>query len=686
MVFLNPTILLGLLAASIPVILHFLNLRKIKKVEFSTLSFLKELQKSKIKKIKIKQWILLLLRVLIISFLVSAFARPTLKSANIMGLGGKAKTTAVIILDNTFSMSAVDENGSLFSRAKELAKKIITFFGTGDEVHLIITSNIKDFSQPSFRSIDNVEISSVTLPLNKSLGLASEILNNTKNFNKELYILSDFQKSGFVVKDSVWNNLRFDDIHLYFAKFNKSNIKNLSVTNLKINNQIFEINKEIALTSEISNYSTENVANQVVSLSFNGKRVAQKNISVNTGNSQKIKFNATIKKSGIIEIVSELEEDAVLYDNKFYNFIIVPDKIKILLSSNVISDFSFVKAALVSNKHAGFIVSVLQNDKLKNINLADYDVIILNGTTDSRTTEAIKKYLYQGGGVILFPPDNFKAENFNPLLKKLNIPQAHGFIQNNPSEPTNYFDKIDFLHPIFNSVFSKKNRDVDSPEFYKYLKLVQHGNGKAIITLQDNSMFFSEFNRGKGKLLLFNTAPSVEWSNLPLKNIFAPLINRSVIYLASNFIQNESLTAGEKLWIDISKRKTSRIKIILPNGSEEFINITNNKQNHLTYKKTNLTGIYKFYSEDVLLDIKAVNYNHAESYLKMYSDDEIRKIFIKKKIKPIKISPNENLKKKISVARYGSELWNIFLIIALLLAFIEMFVAKSSKKDLAELI
>ena len=50
MIFLNPAILFGLLAASIPVILHFLNLRKIKKVEFSTLIFLKELQKTKIKK------------------------------------------------------------------------------------------------------------------------------------------------------------------------------------------------------------------------------------------------------------------------------------------------------------------------------------------------------------------------------------------------------------------------------------------------------------------------------------------------------------------------------------------------------------------------------------------------------------------------------------------------------------
>jgi len=65
MIFLNPAILFGLLAASIPVIIHLFNLRKLKKIEFSTLTFLKELQKNKIRKIKLKQWILLALRVFI---------------------------------------------------------------------------------------------------------------------------------------------------------------------------------------------------------------------------------------------------------------------------------------------------------------------------------------------------------------------------------------------------------------------------------------------------------------------------------------------------------------------------------------------------------------------------------------------------------------------------------------------
>ena len=97
MIFLNPTVLLGLLAAGIPILIHLLNLRKLKKIEFSTLAFLKELQKTKIRKIKLKQWILLALRVLIIIFLVLSFARPTLESVDIAAAASKAKTSSVFM-------------------------------------------------------------------------------------------------------------------------------------------------------------------------------------------------------------------------------------------------------------------------------------------------------------------------------------------------------------------------------------------------------------------------------------------------------------------------------------------------------------------------------------------------------------------------------------------------------------
>src|SRR3972149_862543 len=144
MIFLNPAILFGLIAASIPVLIHLLNLRKLKKIEFSTLTFLKELQKNRIRKVKLKQWLLLALRILIILLLVFAFARPTLEGLAIGGTTSAAKTTAVFILDDTFSMSVVDANGSYFNQAKQTIKNLLAQLEDGDEAGLILISGDPD--------------------------------------------------------------------------------------------------------------------------------------------------------------------------------------------------------------------------------------------------------------------------------------------------------------------------------------------------------------------------------------------------------------------------------------------------------------------------------------------------------------------------------------------------------------
>ena len=182
MTFLNPAILFGLFAASIPIVLHFLNLRKLKRVEFSTLVFLKELQKTKIRRIRLKQWLLLLLRIAIIIFFVSAFARPTVKNFSI-GNSSAAKTTAVIIIDNTFSMSVIAENGSYLNLAKRAAKNLLKNFQDGDEVAVIQAGALKnENSNPTtnfkqvIKSIDETQISFPSNTLNEVLLKGAQII------------------------------------------------------------------------------------------------------------------------------------------------------------------------------------------------------------------------------------------------------------------------------------------------------------------------------------------------------------------------------------------------------------------------------------------------------------------------------------------------------------------------------
>ena len=115
--FLNSIILAGLLAALAPVVIHLLNRQKVRTVEFSSLIFLRDLQKTKMRRLKLRQWLLLIIRTLIVVLAVLAFARPTIKGDAFSVLGAHAKTSIVFLTDQSASMHARTADGSAAERA-----------------------------------------------------------------------------------------------------------------------------------------------------------------------------------------------------------------------------------------------------------------------------------------------------------------------------------------------------------------------------------------------------------------------------------------------------------------------------------------------------------------------------------------------------------------------------------------
>ena len=688
MLFLNPTILLGLLAASIPIVLHFLNLRKIKKIEFSTLSFLKELQKSKIRKLKIKQLLLLLLRILIILFLVASFARPTLESNTLGAVGSKVKTTAVFILDNSFSMSVINERGSYLNQAKEKIKNIISNFQSGDELFLILSSKLSEETETfkTFKEIENVDISFVTKPFVNSLKIASQIFSKSNNFNKEIFIFSDFQKSTFLEKDSSSFNLNIKTTKFYLFDFSENQIKNSSLNNVFYDNQIFEQHKEIGITTEVKTNSNKMEIDNLISLFFNNNRVAQKNISGSSNGNILANFQTTIDKTGLVEVLATIEEDAVEYDNNFYSHFIVPLDISLLIVDGSNEQSKFIRAALNTSGNTRFITKVINPDELKNTDLNSYNNIVLIGSESHKYSNYLKDYLRSGGNILLFPNENEAFSDLNKLLKHFNIPRIKDIVEVDNANSVNEFEKIDYEHPIFNGLFANNKQEIESPQIYKYLKFNVSSNGRTIITLQDNSAFLSEFNVENGKVLFFGTSPTLSWSTFPIKNIFAPLIIRSISYLNTNIDSEERWFAGDEIDVNVSKRKSSQIKVLKPDGSTEFINLMEGTGNYFKYKNNSRIGTYKFYTENKLLDVKSINVNPLESNFETISLNEFIDQIESSNNSVVNIIPSDDYLAKITTARYGSELWKLFLIIALLLALVEMYVARSAKKDLGSVI
>ena len=137
--FLNTIFLVGLVTAAIPVIIHLLNRRRIRRIKFSSLEFLTDLARRRMRKINLRRLLILVLRTLAVAFLVMAFARPTLRSASFL-FPGKAPKNVIICLDASYSMGVERESGTSFSAAKDVARTVVDQAGKNDDVNVVLFS------------------------------------------------------------------------------------------------------------------------------------------------------------------------------------------------------------------------------------------------------------------------------------------------------------------------------------------------------------------------------------------------------------------------------------------------------------------------------------------------------------------------------------------------------------------
>ncbi|MFN3872754.1 MAG: vWA domain-containing protein [Ignavibacterium sp.] len=694
MTFLNPAVLIGLLAAAIPVIIHLLNLRKLKKIEFSTLAFLKELQKNKIRKIKIKQWLLLFLRVMIILLIVLAFARPALRGLSIAGTTSAAKTTAVLIIDDTFSMSVLSQNGSYFNQAKDFAKKIIEQLKEGDEAALVYLSgeNQKADITNDFNSLignlNQKEISYTKPDLSKAMALAAQLVNKSNNFNREIYLFTDFQKNIFPSAEtkSDLSELLNENVKLYSFSLSDKKVFNLGIDDLKINNQIFEKDKPLTFSVTLSNYSDQNVQNGVLSLFLNDKRAAQKSFDIEAGKSALIDVDALSDVTGFIDVVAEIETDDIENDNKRFSSFFIPDKISTLIISDENPSSFFLKLALQTISNDKIKYEEKNSNQLGGLQLNNYDVVFLCTDNLSQNADKLSQFLKDGGSLVIIPSINTDLGKLNDILQKLNLPTISGIAGKlNDKSLSVQFDKIDFNHPVFLNLFRKDDKkNIESPSINYFLKYSVQGKGSHIITLTDGSSFLSEFRLGSGKLFFFNTAFDPGWSNFQVKTIFAPLIVKTVFYLSQKEKLNNNLIASEPITIDLNRIRSAQIKILRPDSTAEFLNVDLANQKFIEYKNTNLTGFYKIFSGNELINNIAVNHDKSESN-PVYADKKDFEKYLEQinfKGNLIHIDMNKNPLEEINQARFGSELWRIFLLIAIILAVTEMTIARNVKKDL----
>ena len=694
MTFLNPAVLFGLIAASLPILLHILNLRKLKTIEFSSLQFLKEMQKNKIRRLKLKQIILLIIRTLLIVCIVLAFARPTIDRP-ITGLDSFAKSSSVILIDNSFSLDFSDANGNRFNQSKKIINEIIDNMKEGEEATIIELANINEFKVYEFsRSVDylkdnlsKLQISYQPADLDKGLQLTAKVLENANHINKNIFIISDYQANVFEQSNIKKIQTKHTNIYVIpIGNTNNSNIKNLSIDSINILSRIFQINKSVELEGVVRN-SGGDVDATIMKLYFNGNNVAQRTFNIQSEQTRSISIGATAINPGVVSAYIELENDAFMEDNKKYFGFIIPDKPTIALFSNDNINTNFVHTAITLTGNEGFArVNYFPSNQVASANLSQFDLIIVgNGIYSSSDYKLIKDYINNGGAALIFANNLTDHSVFSDAMFEFGFGNVK--VKEYSKQQPTQFTTTDKMHPLFEGVFKIDNDSrsvVESPKIYRAIPAL---DGQSLIDIGDGS-FLSESIIGDGKVLYCAVAPILEWSTLPVTGIFPTIVIRSIAYLGSHPELSYNFEIGRNSTIQILKKyaTSNNFKIIDPNGNEflrQAVILPSGAM--LDFSDMNLPGLYTVYnSNNVVVALVALNLQGSESDFTKYTDaqllEKLRERF-EDKTKIELINSDDNIKKRIEYTRSGTELWRLFILLALLLAIAEMLVRRDSTKE-----
>ncbi len=699
MTFLDPLVLLGLAAAAIPVLLHLLNLRRPKKVDFSSLAFVKELQKSTMQRVKIKQWLLLLLRILAVASLVMAFARPTLTGSAAGTVGARVPTSAALVIDNSLSMTLRDGQGQYLAQAKELAAGIAEDLQEGDEAFIVTTAGEAGSAAPyrgriaAQEALAEIETAPGAVPLSRAAARAARLLDEEATHpNRVLYLLSDAQAS--TLADSLAAVLP-ENVPVRLLPIGERAHANVAVTEVEVESRIVEAGQPVQIAATLRNFSDETLSSYVASLFLGETRVAQATAeALPAGASAVVRFTATPQQRGWLPGRVEIEGDDFEGDDVRFFALHVPRVRRVLIVQGEGERTDYVELALSSELTEGrvaFDAETIPEGRLPGTALSAYDAVVLVGPRDLSSGErsALQRYVEGGGGLLFFPNARPQAAEYDALFEALGGGAVTGFSGTRGGErPVASFERVDLEHPLFEGVFDEGREEATLEEpsvTYAMDYAPRSGTEQTLIELSNGRPFLQEIRHGRGAAFVMAVAPDLAWSDLPTRGLFVPLLYRALYYLtAGESVAGEGLVAGRPGELRIAGAPPGEpLRLVGPDGTETTPEQAERFGAVLLETDASLRapGVYDVVAGDSLVRRVALNPDRAESDLSTLVPDEAAERLgdaLGQSVQVFRAGEGgaQGVAEALRTERAGLEIWNVFLLLALGFLVAEMLVAR----------
>ena len=732
MAFLNPFFLFGLLAAGIPLVIHLWNRRRVVTIDFSSLIFITAAHRENARRFQLRQFLILLLRMAIIALIALALARPFL-TLGLPVASVRAKTDVVIVLDNSYSMAYQDINGVRFDKAKTLATDIIDTLRHGDSAALILMS---DIPKPVFRqltpdiesvteAINDTETSYRTTNVQPSLELAHEILAESEQLNKEIYLVSDFARNGW----ENWNRLpNRSGARISLIPVAAGEAHNISIKEIRPSNQLIGVDLPFHVNVTTVNHSVAPLNENILTLFIGGEKQKTMSLSAAANESLNTALTYNFSTPGTHIGYLTLTDDRLNIDNRRYFAWDALGEVRVLcvgeqteyltlaLNPHIYSGQVSVEsepsltgnyADTVSRKSIearAILPTQCTPGEFETFPLEDYDVILLADvkTLSLQMSVQLQEFIRYGKSIIAFvgarsDPTSYNQSQNAWLPARLGKPLTW--------VPPQRVQAYRETHPIFDIFPSEGFSMQYAPQFYNGRALQPSSESNVIARFGDDTPFLIERSQGTSAVLLYNcgllaqqATPSMAsgLETLPAPNdllvnpYFLPILQQSVLYaaIASTNILTWGGHVGDTYTAHYPRGAGGKASIQLiagdrrGEGAAPAAVLPIAEDGTLRFQGTERPGIYQVEvrtQDRIRRDFFAVNVDTTEADLTEIPLSQVAGRIGAQTTADPEIGETPVAADAYNVKRHGREIWGELLIFVICLMLLESFLSNRER-------
>ncbi|QHS57005.1 hypothetical protein GWR56_16190 [Mucilaginibacter sp. 14171R-50] len=656
--FLYPAFLFALLTLAIPIIVHLFNFRRYKKVLFSNVQFLKEVQEQQASRRNLKERLILASRLLALLFLVLAFARPYMAGKS-QGNPGKQQAVSVFV-DNSSSMQTLNREGTLLDEAKQKAKQIAAAYSINDRFQLLTQDfegkHQRMLNRTEFNdAVDAVKISPRSRDMNQIVARQQSLLNMQASAPKHSYIISDFQKN---IKGSSGGVNPGYPVSLVQLKANA--LPNVAVDSVWMLSATHRPNESEKIVVRLKNYADKSAEKIPLRLLINGVQKAIGSFTIGARSSQNDTLSFSGLQGGWQRGEIQLQDNPVTFDNKFYFTFKINYKLPVLLINGGTPN-KYLRALFAAD--AFFEPKEFIDGNVDYAGLNAWPLIVVSDIkiVSAGLAQQLKTYVSKGGTLLVFPSADADISSYKAFLQPMHA--AYPEVLKTEAAKVS---ALNLHNVVFKSIFESIPNNPDLPVVKKYYNLnAGRAPGEYLMRMQAGQTFWQGSAFAKGRVYVAAVALNEDFSNLPVHALFVPVMFR--IALLSGHDQPLFYTLGSIDPIEtVPLQSTEKQMVKLVKGNETIIpDVRQQEGSTMLYFPEQLaeTGTYELRKQDSTAAVLAFNDNRTESDLSYLTKAGLENLLPKN---AVLLSGNKlNAESIAGVANSGLQLWKLCIILAL---------------------